>query len=129
MVKIESSIGELLDKISILKIKKKKISSESKLINIENELDSLSEIANKFMEVDPPAFENFMKELVEVNSNLWETEDKIRVMEKTKNFNEDFIQLARSVYFTNDKRFEIKSKINNFYESEIVEEKQYEDYS
>jgi len=85
MVKIESSIGELLDKISILKIKKKKISSESKLINIENELDSLSEIANKFMEVDPPAFENFMKELVEVNSNLWETEDKIRVMEKTKN--------------------------------------------
>tara|TARA_B100001778_G_scaffold264447_1_gene225296 strand:+ start:45 stop:434 length:390 start_codon:yes stop_codon:yes gene_type:complete len=129
MVKIESSIGELLDKISILKIKKKKISSESKLINIENELDSLSEIANKFMEVDPLAFENFMKELVEVNSNLWETEDKIRVMEKTKNFNEDFIQLARSVYFTNDKRFEIKSKINNFYESEIVEEKQYEDYS
>jgi hypothetical protein len=70
MVKIESSIGELLDKISILKIKKKKISSESKLINIENELDSLSEIANKFMEVDPPAFENFMKELVEANSNL-----------------------------------------------------------
>ena len=129
MVKIESSIGELLDKISILKIKKKKISSESKLINIENELDSLSEIANKFMEVDPLAFENFMKELVEVNSNLWETEDKIRVMEKTKNFSEDFIQLARSVYFTNDKRFEIKSKINNFYESEIVEEKQYEDYS
>ncbi len=129
MVKIESSIGELLDKISILKIKKKKISTESKLINIENELDSLSEIANKFMEVDPLAFENFMKELVEVNSNLWETEDKIRVMEKTKNFSEDFIQLARSVYFTNDKRFEIKSKINNFYESEIVEEKQYEDYS
>ena len=64
-----------------------------------------------------------------VNLNLWETEDEIRVLESKKIFDEKFIELARNVYFKNDKRFEIKSKINNYYGSQIVEEKQYENYS
>ena len=70
-----------------------------------------------------------MDELFEINLKLWETEDSIRILENKKNFSDEFIQLARNVYYSNDKRFEIKSKINNFYGSEIVEEKDYEDYT
>lgn len=129
MIKINASVGELLDKISILKIKKQKINDEKKLLNITKELDLLSSIAEKFIEKDEKSYKKFMDELFEINLQLWETEDSIRILENKKNFNEEFIQLARNVYYSNDKRFEIKSKINNFYGSEIVEEKDYEDYS
>lgn len=129
MIKINASVGELLDKISILKIKKQKINDEKKLFNITKELNLLSSIAEKFIEKDEKSYKKFMDELFEVNLQLWETEDSIRILENKKNFNDEFIQLARNVYYSNDKRFEIKSKINNFYGSEIVEEKDYEDYS
>ena len=129
MIKINASVGELLDKISILKIKEEKINDEKKLFNITKELNLLSSIAEKFIEKDEKSYKKFMDELFEVNLQLWETEDSIRILENKKNFNDEFIQLARNVYYSNDKRFEIKSKINNFYGSEIVEEKDYEDYS
>ena len=129
MIKINASVGELLDKISILKIKEEKINDEKKLLNIKKELGLLSSIAEKFIEKDEKSYKKFMDELFEVNLQLWETEDSIRILENKKNFNDEFIQLARNVYYSNDKRFEIKSKINNFYGSEIVEEKDYEDYS
>lgn len=129
MIKINASVGELLDKISILKIKEQKINDEKKLLNITKELGLLSSIAEKFIEKDEKSYKKFMDELFEINLQLWETEDNIRILENKKNFNEEFIQLARNVYYSNDKRFEIKSKINNFYGSEIVEEKDYEDYS
>ena len=129
MIKINASVGELLDKISILKIKEQKINNEKKLLNITKELGLLSSIAEKFIEKDEKSYKKFMDELFEINLQLWETEDSIRILENKKNFNDEFIQLARNVYYSNDKRFEIKSKINNFYGSEIVEEKDYEDYS
>ena len=129
MIKINASVGELLDKISILKIKEQKINDEKKLLNITKELGLLSSIAEKFIEKDEKSYKKFMDELFEINLQLWETEDSIRILENKKNFNDEFIQLARNVYYSNDKRFEIKSKINNFYGSEIVEEKDYEDYS
>jgi len=129
MIKINASVGELLDKISILKIKEQKINNEKKLLNITKELGLLSSIAEKFIEKDEKSYKKFMDELFEINLQLWETEDNIRILENKKNFNDEFIQLARNVYYSNDKRFEIKSKINKFYGSEIVEEKDYEDYS
>jgi len=129
MVEIQTSVGELLDKISILKIKKQKINNESKLINIEKELNSLLNTSQNLLDNDPKIFNKFIEELMIVNLNLWETEDEIRILESKKIFDEKFIKLARNVYFKNDKRFEIKSKINNYYGSQIVEEKQYENYS
>jgi len=129
MIEINASVGELLDKISILKIKEQKINDEKKLLNITKELGLLSSIAEKFIEKDKKSYKKFMDELFEINLQLWETEDSIRILENKKNFNDEFIQLARNVYYSNDKRFEIKSKINKFYGSEIVEEKDYEDYS
>jgi len=129
MIEINASVGELLDKISILKIKEQKINNEKKLLNITKELGLLSSIAEKFIEKDEKSYKKFMDELFEINLQLWETEDNIRILENKKNFNDEFIQLARNVYYSNDKRFEIKSKINKFYGSEIVEEKDYEDYS
>tara|TARA_S200000501_G_scaffold244613_1_gene228986 strand:+ start:182 stop:571 length:390 start_codon:yes stop_codon:yes gene_type:complete len=129
MVEIQTSVGELLDKISILKIKKQKINNESKLNNIEKELNSLLNTSQNLLENDPKIFNKFIEELMIINLNLWETEDEIRILESKKIFDEKFIELARNVYFKNDKRFEIKSKINNHYGSHIVEEKQYEDYS
>jgi hypothetical protein len=128
MVNIETSVGELLDKISILKIKKEKIVIESKLNNIQKELESLLEIAEPLKDIDPDQFSNFMGQLIDINLNLWETEDRIRLLEKSQSFDEHFIELARNVYFTNDKRFDKKSEINNFYNSGIIEEKQYEKY-
>lgn len=129
MVEIQTSVGELLDKISILKIKKQKINNESKLNNIEKELNSLLITSQNLFENDPKVFNKFIEELMIINLNLWETEDEIRILESKKIFDEKFIELARNVYFKNDERFQLKSKINKHYGSHIVEEKQYEDYS
>ena len=128
MIEIQTSVGELFDKISILSIKKQKIVDVEKLKNIEKELITLSEKAETFKSLDEESFRNYMADLIEVNTKLWETEDRIRILEKNQTFNDEFIVLARDVYFTNDKRFEIKSSINKFYDSGIVEEKQYEKY-
>lgn len=118
------SLGELYDKISILLIKKEKIIDPKKLENIQKELDLLQDIAEKY-DIDGI----FHTALLDVNTKLWDVEDKLRLKEKKDNFHDDeFIQLARDVYFLNDRRANIKKEINLKYGSNIIEEKQYEKY-
>jgi len=127
-IDIPVSYGELLDKLSILEIKKNKISNNSKLNNINFEFNKLNELAKKLKDINQEKFENFYSQLLETNTELWEIEDNIRIFEKEKNFGEEFIQLARDVYYTNDKRFDIKSQINSFFGSDVIEEKEYIEY-
>ena len=126
-IKIPVSAGELVDKITILKIKKKNVIDQSKKVNIDRELDFLTDIYNEIN--NEKKLDSFLNKLLEVNQKLWEIEDEIRVLERKKQFDEDFILLARSVYIENDKRFEIKNEINTFLGSAIKEEKLYEDYN
>ena len=125
-MEIMVSIGEVLDKISILDIKKTKITDKNKLKNIIFEYSHLVEkIQKKYNDI----LENSeYKSLYEVNLKLWEVEDNIRIQELNKDFSQKFIDLARNVYFLNDKRAEIKKDINLKYDSKIVEEKSYEKY-
>ena len=120
------SLGELVDKISILKIKKQNINDKDKLIHINEEFDILEETLIK--SVDEKKIQDFMNQLMKINSELWEIEDNIRDCERNKQFDQKFIDLARSVYFTNDKRSKIKLDINNYFGSKIVEVKSYEKY-
>ena len=110
------SIGELFDKITILQIKKEKF------LNVNLELNLLKEIVevNK-IDID----DELINELRKINYKLWNIEDKIRIKEKLKNFDEEFIEIARSVYIENDKRSALKREINIKYNSNIVEEKSY----
>jgi len=118
------SIGELVDKITILEIKKNKLQN-SKLENILKELSFLRNlIAKHQIEIT----DNLFTQLKEINLKLWNIEDQIRTKEKNKEFDNIFIELARSVYFTNDKRSEIKKRINRLSNSEITEEKSYAEY-
>ena len=118
------SIGELVDKITILEIKKNKLQN-SKLENVLKELSFLRKlIAKHQIEIT----DNLFSQLKEINLTLWNIEDQIRIKEKKKEFDNIFIELARSVYFTNDKRSEIKKRINRLSNSEITEEKSYADY-
>lgn len=126
MVEIQTSVGELLDKISILKIKKQKINNESKLNNIEKELNSLLNTSQNLLENDPKIFNKFIEELMIINLNLWETEDEIRILESKKIFDEKFIELARNVYKFNDERARIKLNINTTLGSNIKEIKSYD---
>ena len=126
-VNIPVSLGELLDKISILEIKKKKILNESKLINIKKELGGLKNVL-KELNINMSEANDLYEDLYEINLTLWEIEDSIRLLEKNKNFGKNFVKLARSVYITNDKRFEVKNKINQLFKSQYIEEKSYEDY-
>lgn len=126
-IKIPVSAGELVDKITILKIKKKNVIDQDKKVNIDRELDFLTDIYNEIN--NEKKLDSFLNKLLEINQKLWEIEDEIRVLERKKQFDEDFILLARSVYIENDKRFEIKNEINNFLGSAIKEEKLYEDYN
>jgi hypothetical protein len=127
-IKIEISIGELIDKISILIIKKEKIKNPQKLIEIDRELKLLETHGSLLREKNKQKYDTFLKKLITINSKLWTIEDDIRILEKNSNFNEEFISLARDVYFTNDDRFSCKSDINQFYGSEIKEVKEYIDY-
>ena len=127
-IKIELSIGELLDKISILQIKAERIDDPSKVKNINKELDVLMSLWSD----SPYSGTNLSSEINElknINEALWDIEDKIRDKERNQLFDKDFIELARSVYFTNDKRAEIKRIINGKTGSELIEEKSYSDYS
>jgi len=121
MLNIPVSIGELIDKITILEIKKEKIKDKNKLIKVNKELEELNKLNN--FDIDDE-----YKELKKINLNLWNIEDDIRVKERNKDFNDDFISLARSVYITNDQRFNIKNKINIKLESNINEVKSYENF-
>ena len=120
------SLGELIDKISVLVIKEKKIKDEKKNNLIREELTllrkTLNEVANN------NSINNYLNQLTDVNSTLWKIEDEIRDCEKNKKFDQKFIELARSVYITNDKRAEIKLEINNKFGSKIVEVKSYTKY-
>ena len=118
------SVGELIDKITILEIKKKYMSGE-KVNNVNNEFKSLKFILNnEKLEVD----QNLYLKLKKINSSLWKIEDKIRIKESLQEFDEDFIELARSVYKVNDERSLVKREINLKYNSGIVEEKSYKKY-
>lgn len=126
MVLIEVSIGELLDKLTILAIKRERISDPQKLEHIEKEFSILQERSAEYLE-DEKVLEVF-EELKKVNSDLWVIEDDLREMESHKRFDEEFTQKARSVYFTNDRRFELKNEINSLTGSGIREQKGYKKY-
>ena len=126
-ITIPVSSGELVDKISILKIKRRKIVDKSKLQNINKELSLLNKIyKNNFQKNKKILL--YEKKLIKINKKLWDIEDKIRLLESKRNFNQEFIELARSVYINNDKRSEIKKKINILTGSYLVEEKSYKSY-
>ena len=120
------SLGELLDKISILIIKEKNIVDDQKQYHIKNELDFL----NKTLEdsISRSQVKEYIEKLIEINSKLWLIEDDIRDCEKKKKFDQKFIDLARAIYITNDRRSEIKLEINKKFGSELVEVKSYEKY-
>jgi hypothetical protein len=123
-MKIEVSVGEIVDKLSILRIKSLNIKDESKLENIRKEYEYLSDIVFKELKIDIDDF----NELVFINNKLWVIEDDIRDKERVKEFDEDFIFLARQVYRVNDERAKFKKYINEKYGSEFVEEKSYAEY-
>ena len=120
------SVGELMDKISILKIKKKNIADETKLSFINKELHILLSTLNEA--VQDNIINEFLDKLIEVNSKLWKIEDDIRLCESNKKFDQHFIDLARAVYITNDRRSDIKLAINNHFGSTLVEVKSYAKY-
>ena len=126
IVNIPVSLGELMDKISILKIKKKNIFDKNKLILISEELQLLEKTL--LISVKDKKIEKYLNKLVKINSELWKIEDDIRNFERKKQFDERFVDLARSVYFTNDRRSAIKLEINNYFGSKIIEVKSYEKY-
>jgi len=124
-MKIEASIGELVDKVTILEIKKEKFKNIEKLANVNKEYELLrADMESLRIYVDSDEF----LRLKEVNTRLWHIEDDIRIEELNKRFGEKFIDLARSVYVENDKRAEIKKEINLKYGSTLIEEKEYVDY-
>ena len=118
----EISAGELIDKITILEIKREKISDQMKLIEINKELNSLKNTFEKEIS-DKSKIENLIEELKKINLELWNIEEEKRNAEKKNNFDENFIQLSRNVYKGNDKRAKIKLKINEILGSNIKEVK------
>ena len=127
LIKTAISPGELLDKISILEIKNDKITDSEKRQNVSKELAILMETKSKHICDDKPISDLYQK-LKEINLKLWDIEDDIRDCERNKDFSDTFIQLARSVYITNDDRAAVKKEINLFLGSHIVEEKSYASY-
>jgi hypothetical protein len=121
----EISAGELVDKITILKIKKEKITNKEKLVEIKKELDSLTDTLNKSIKKNIN-LKTLTKELENINLKLWDIEDKKRESEKKQEFGKAFIELARNVYKSNDERAKIKLKINEVLGSNIKEVKSYE---
>jgi len=120
------SLGELVDKLSILHIKNINIKDNEKLKSIREEFDLLNKTLNDHIKRDD--IQKYLDSLIEINSKLWVIEDDIRDCERNKNFDQKFIDLARSVYFTNDKRSEVKLDINKKFGSTIIEVKSYEEY-
>ena len=127
-MKVEVSNGELLDKLSILELKLKNIKDNGKLINIKNEHVGLSPLCNNLFDNYGNELRNLYVKLSVINAELWKIEDDIRECERNKEFGDEFVRLARAVYFTNDKRSDVKKSINLLTESGFVEEKSYEDY-
>lgn len=126
-MKIEVSNGEIVDKITILQIKEKYINDNSKLKNVKIELEELTPLLENI--INTPFLSSLYSLLHEVNLQLWDIEDKLREKELKEEFNEEFIQLARSVYYTNDERAIIKKDINTASGSKLIEEKSYKNYT
>lgn len=124
-MEIEVSNGELVDKVSILKIKLQRISSKEKQINIQKEFDLLSV---KMVEIGITEQSREFQRLSEINQRLWDIEDRIRAKEAVQEFDDEFVQLARRVYFENDNRSAVKREINLDTGSTIIEEKEYVGY-
>ena len=120
---IPISIGELFDKFSILEIKKNKISDNNKLAYVDKELGYLKQFTDTY-NIDMSLY----NKLKSINLKLWNIEDKLRIKEYNADFDEEFIELARSVYFVNDERSEVKKIINKIFNSDIFEVKSYVDY-
>jgi len=127
-LKVDVSAGEFLDKITILEIKSERIEDEGKLHNVRKELDLLRKVwgESPLSQSDVSAQ---MGELKIVNESLWDIEDHVRLKEAAQTFDDEFVQLARSVYQVNDKRAAIKRELNHILGSELMEEKSYTDYS
>jgi hypothetical protein len=126
MIQVPVSIGELIDKLSILQVKKTKITNQEKLLYINKEFELLYNMSSFYLENEEVS-KSYHK-LVEVNSKLWEIEDELRINENNKTFDSSFIHLARQVYHTNDERFSIKNNVNELTDSEIREQKDYVEY-
>lgn len=124
-MKIEVSIGEIVDKLSILQIKLENITDEEKLVNIKKEFNYLYDIVFKDLKIQLDDYQP----LLNINHRLWNIEDDIRDEERAKRFEDRFIELARAVYVTNDERSRIKKDINIKYGSNFVEEKSYQEYN
>ena len=126
-INIEISIGEFFDKLTILEIKQERIKDQAKLVNINRELNALNALLDG-LPVSRADVENEVNELKAINEKLWVIEDDIRDKESKKSFDQEFIELARAVYFTNDKRSDVKRAINIILGSDFIEEKSYEEY-
>lgn len=122
-ISIKIGIGEAVDRGTILQIKLEKIQDETKLKNIEKELEYLEQILQPIPELE--GYFDLAYALGSVNAKLWDIEDKLRIHEKNEDFGEQFIELARQVYKLNDRRAEIKKELNKLYKSEFIEEKSY----
>jgi len=128
VIKVPVSFGEVLDKITILEIKSERIKDEAKLKNVRLELEELSDTWNEAVQ-DQSAIAELREQLKAVNEELWVIEDDIRDQEAAQDFGPRFIELARAVYVTNDKRAAIKKEVNLALGSRFVEEKSYQDYT
>tara|TARA_B110000014_G_C20051250_1_gene546881 strand:- start:473 stop:862 length:390 start_codon:yes stop_codon:yes gene_type:complete len=122
-IKANISIGELVDKITILEIKSIKIENKEKLKNVQHELKILNRILKK-LNITEDIYKT-KNELYKINLEMWEIEDKIRIFEKENKFDNEFIELARNVYKTNDNRSRVKKKLNLLLSSDLIEEKEY----
>ena len=127
IIKAPTSIGDLIDRLSILEIKKERIHDLDKIKYVNVELKSLQTILNE-ENIDLKKIKNLYTEISNINSKLWQIEDRIRECERNKDFGDNFIELARSVYINNDIRAKIKSKINKEFGSKIMEVKSYKEY-
>lgn len=125
IIECEISLGELVDKISILRIKLQKIVDPTKLVHVKKEELVLS---SKLDSLKLSNIDHHLKEMIDVNLILWKIEDDIRDLERARDFGQDFIELARQVYITNDERFKRKNTINTTYKSGLVEVKSYQSY-
>ena len=126
MITVPVSVGELIDKLSILHVKKIKVFNEEKLSFINKEFELLYNMSSGYFTDDEVL--KLYRQLVEINTKLWEVEDELRILESSKNFDSSFIELARKVYYNNDERFSLKNKINEITNSEVREQKDYINY-
>ena len=127
-MKIEISIGELVDKLSILEIKLLNIKDPHKSTNVYKELETLNPYFQDLLDEYGINMKNLYTKISKINKTLWDIEDHIREKEAKQEFNKEFVELARSVYIINDQRAAVKKEINLLTKSELVEEKSYKDY-